>query len=48
MNNFSVEPHILEGEYGSILLSSDSSVSVTISFVHSLPELSIATLLVAD
>ena len=47
MNNFRIKPHIPEGEDGFTLPSSESSVSVTISFLNSLPELSLTTLLTA-
>ena len=45
MNNIHIKPHIPEVEYGFTLPSSDSSVSVTILLLHSLPALSLAALL---
>ena len=47
MNNFRVKPHIPEGEDGFTLLALDSSVSITILLLSSLPELSLATLITA-
>ena len=47
MNNNRIKTHIPEGEDSFTLPSSDSSVSVKISLLHSLPELSLATLLTA-
>ena len=47
MNYFCIKPHIPEGEYGFTLPSLDSSVSITIPLLHSLPELSLSALLTA-
>ena len=47
MNNILIKLQITGVEYGFKLPSSDSSVSVTISLFHSLPSLSLATLLAA-
>ena len=44
MNKFRIKPNKPEGEDGFTLPSSDSYVSVTISLLHPLPELSLATL----
>ena len=48
MNNIRIKPHVPEGEDGFTLTSSDTSVSITISLLYSLPELSLATLLIAS
>ena len=48
MNNIHIKHHIPEDEYGFTLTSSDSSASVTISLLHSLPELLLAALLTAE
>ena len=45
MNNICIKPHIPKGEDGFIIPSSDSSVSVIILLLHSLPALLFATLL---
>ena len=47
MNKICIKPRIPKGEDGFTLTSSESSVSVVISYFHSLPELSFATLLTA-
>ena len=44
MNKIHIKSHIPEGEDGFTLPSSESSVSVTILLLYSLPELSLATL----
>ena len=47
MNNIRIKPHIPEGEDGFKLPSLDSSVSVIILLLCSLPALSLVTLLTA-
>ena len=45
MNNICIKPHIPEGEDGFTVQLSDSSISVTIELLSSLPALLLATLL---
>ena len=45
MNDMRIKPHTPEGEYGVTLPSLESSVSVIISLLRSLPELSLVALL---
>ena len=47
MNKVGIKPHIPGGEDGLTITSSESHVSVTILLLHSLKELSFATLLTA-
>ena len=48
INNFCIKYHIPEVEVFLALPSLDSSISITIAFLNSLPELSLSVLLTAD